>query len=123
MNDEKIIAALLSNQTIRQAAKASGVSESTIYNKMKDKTFSRQLRDQRHILLVETMNAVQLRVSEAVEVIAELMHNTEVSANVRLSAAESIIKNAETMSDRVQKNEHHIECDDIADSITESLFH
>jgi AcrR family transcriptional regulator len=43
--DQELVAALLSNATMRGAAEAAGVSESTVYRRLRDAGFLRELKE------------------------------------------------------------------------------
>lgn len=116
-NDEKMIAALITNPTIRAAAKAAGVSESTLYKRLSDDEFVHHVHEQRHYLLLEAANNVQRRLAEAVDTIADIMHDEEAPPQIRLSAAESIIKNSFEISIKLQGSENQLKPSFIDDII------
>lgn len=121
VNDEKLIAALLENTTVRAAAKAAGVSESTMFKRLTDEQFVHAVHEQRHYLLLEAANNVQRRISEAVDVIAEIMHDEEAPPQIRLSAAESVIKNAFEISHKFACSENNLK-PSITDMIEQELI-
>lgn len=102
VSNEKILSALLANTSIRAAAKAADVSESTVYLKLRDKDFVKQLQERRLCMLEEAVNHIQNKLLDAVEVISELMHDEEATPQARLAAAESLIKNVKELT--IQRN-------------------
>ena len=93
MTDEAIITALLTNPTIKQAAKLLKCSESAIYKRLKEPDFKYKLSERRGILLDEAMIAMQSKMLKAVEIISEIMNNEETSPQTRLNAADSLLRN------------------------------
>lgn len=91
--DEKIIAALLSTPTIREAAKAAGVGERTIYSRLNDSEFNAKYAEARLGLLKGHTAALQGHLGKAIEVMAAIMNDTETPPQTRLNAAESIVRN------------------------------
>ena len=91
-NDEKILAALLSAGTVRNAAVAAGVSASTIRNRLKDAEF-RAMYEERKSELLQTATASMLaKLEDATSAISDLMCDAECPANVRLAAADSLLR-------------------------------
>lgn len=115
MSDEKIISALLTNGTVRAAAQAAGVSESTIYNRLKTPEFFTQLQARRAEYLRETLNAVQAKTQSAINVISEIMEDESLNAQWRLAAAESILRKSAELSKEVAIKENSAVQRDIFD--------
>lgn len=109
VSNEKIIAAMLSNNSIRSAAKAADVSESTIHAKLRDRDFVKQLQERRLSMLEEAVNLIQNKLLEAVEVIADLMHDEKAPPQARLAAAESLIKHTRELTDQRNRSECRLE--------------
>ena len=90
MNDEQLIAALVSAGTVRKAASAAGCSESTIRNRLKDAEF-RAMYEERKSL--QTAAASMLaKLEDATSAISDLMSDEGCPANVRLAAADSLLR-------------------------------
>ena len=115
IDNEKILAAMLSNSTVRAAAKAADVSEGTLYSKLRDSDFVKQLQERRLCMLEETVNAIQGRLLEAISVIAELMHDRKAAPQARLAAAESMIKHFGILTDQRNASEYRLHSKDIND--------
>ena len=91
-NDEKLIAALLTAGTVRGAASAAGCSVSTIRNRLKDAEF-RAMYEERKSELLQTATASMLaKLEDATSAISDLMSDAECPANVRLAAADALLK-------------------------------
>ena len=91
-NDEKIISALLAAGSVRQAALIAKVSESKIYSRLRDHSFSDQYDEARLQLLKENSNTLQSHISSAIEAMVEIANNPRNSAQVRLNAAAEILR-------------------------------
>ncbi len=92
--DELIISALLSNPTVRAASTACGVSETQIYDRLRNDTFKIRYDKARQELLRQNTAALQGHVSAAIAALAEIVNDREATQQVRLNAAEAIIRNS-----------------------------
>lgn len=89
---DDILQALLTHRTIREAATAIDVSERTIYDYLKDAEFKSRYKAARDDLVSGVSNHLRERMHEAVNVIAEIMNDTETRPQVRLTAAKTILE-------------------------------
>lgn len=92
--DEKIIAALIANPTVRAASAACGVSESQIYARLRTPEFKARYDGARRELLERNTAALQGHLAGAIEVMGEICQNTDTAPQVRLNAADAIIRNS-----------------------------
>lgn len=99
--DEKIISALLACPTIRAASAACGVGETQIYARLREPEFKQKYAEARRELLEQNTAALQGHIASAVETMAELCTNKKTPAQTRLSAADSIIRNALKLGEQV----------------------
>lgn len=100
VSDEQIIAAILSCSTNKQAAEACGLSEKQLYTRLSRPELKSKLATARTRLLESATSAIQARLGEAVEVMSNIMHNSETTAQTRLNAADAIIRNSLKMGER-----------------------
>ena len=91
-NDEQLIAALVSAGTVRKAAAAAGVSASTIRNRLKDADFRAAYDAIRGELLQDATASMLSRLENATETLSDVMTDAESPANVRISAADSLLR-------------------------------
>ena len=99
-NDDRIILALLSAPTVREAAAAAGVSERTVYARLKEPAFNQRLAEARREMWRGHAVALQAKLGGAIETIAEIMESENAPSQVRLNAAESIVRNAMKISEQ-----------------------
>lgn len=92
MNDEKILAALVAAGSVRRAAAVAGVSESTIRNRLKDADFRAAYDAIRGELLQDATASMLSRLENATETLSDVMTDAESPANVRISAADSLLR-------------------------------
>lgn len=92
--DEKIIAALIANPTIRAASEACGISETQIYARLRIPEFKARYDEARCELLEQATVALQGRLAGAVEVMVEICSDAETPPQTRLNAADAIIRNS-----------------------------
>lgn len=92
--DELILAALLSNPTVRAAAAACGVSETQIYARLRTPEFKERYNNARHELLAQSTTFVQGLVGDAIKKMRDVMNDPDASQQVQLNAAEAITRNS-----------------------------
>jgi hypothetical protein len=88
----RALAALVSEPTIRQAAKVAGVPEKTLFNWLKNADFDTAYRTARRESVQQATARLQYASSAAVSVLCQLMANTATHASIRLSAAKTILE-------------------------------
>lgn len=94
IKDEIVVAALITKPSVREASKACGLSETQIYQRMKEPGFAKLYREARRDLLAGCTVAMQSQLGQAVETMAEIMKDEKTPAQTRLAAAESFVRNA-----------------------------
>ena len=92
--DEIVIAALISNPTVRAAAQVCGVCETQIYARLRNATFKEKYDAARRELLEQSTAYIQGIVSEAIQKMREVMNDPDASQQTQLNAAESILRNS-----------------------------
>lgn len=92
--DEKIISALIANPTIRAAAAACGVSETQIYARLRTPEFKARYDQARRELLERNTAALQGHLGTAIETMGQICADSEATPQVRLNAADAIIRNS-----------------------------
>lgn len=100
--DERILAALISNPSTRAAAQACHVSETHIYERLRDRDFKARYDKARLSLLDETTAALQKHLRAAVEGMANIAEDQTAPAQVRLNACEGIIRCSLKMTEQVE---------------------
>ena len=92
MNDETIIASLLSYGSIRRAAKCIECSETTIRKRLQDEVFRKQYETAKAEILSEACNTISANLSRAIDTLSEVLDDNTNPATVRISAADSILR-------------------------------
>lgn len=92
--DELILAALLSNPTVRAAATACCVSETQIYARLRTPAFKERYDNARRELLAQSTTFVQSLVGDAIKKMRDVMNDPDASQQVQLNAAEAITRNS-----------------------------
>lgn len=103
--DEQIIAALLSNGTLRAAAAAVGISERAIYDRMNESEFQALYRSAKNDLIRAAVFNINSKLQAAIDTVVDVMQNEENNAAVRLQAAQTILNNAGKFAQRLQNDE------------------
>ena len=89
------------NSTIRAAADSLGVSESYLYSRLKNEQFKKRYDDSRDKILQHSVLRLQSGISDAIETITMIMNDAENSPQVRLNAAETILRNCLRLTEQV----------------------
>lgn len=89
---DSILQALLTHRTIREAAAAARVSERVVYDYLNDPAFESRYKAARDDIIRGVSNHLREQMNEAVDVIGEVMRDTENRPQDRLSAAKSILE-------------------------------
>lgn len=91
---EKALSALLSNPSVREAAKASGMAERTLFRYLRDPTFSERVREARRGLMDNLQTRLQAKAEGAAKILSDIAEDEGKPASVRVAAARIIIESA-----------------------------
>lgn len=108
VSDEQIITALLSNGTIKAAAAAIGISERSIYDRMNNGEFIALYKSAKTDLIRGAVVNLNNQIQAAVNVVADIMNDSNNNAAVRLQAAQTILNNAGKFSQRLANEEQSV---------------
>ena len=92
MNDEKIITALLSNPTVKEAAENIGATPQTIYNRLRDVNFKTKYAEARQQVLEENCYRLQAYISDAVEQMHDMATDPYEKSQIKLNAADALLR-------------------------------
>lgn len=85
---------MLSCQTVREASKTCGVSETQIYTRLREPEFRARYDEARRELLENATKSLQARTGGAVDTMWEICQNEANPPQVRLNASEAILRNS-----------------------------
>lgn len=100
-SDEQIIAALLSNPTVRKAATACGVSEAKIYSRLRDPDFKEKYDRTRYELLIQCAGYLQGITGDALQKMYSIMIDRDTPPQTQLNAAKAIADNNLKLTEQV----------------------
>lgn len=92
ISNEKIIAALLGTESKRAAAKVLGIRPQTLAARMNDDAFQELYKESKKDLIKESITSIQAKTGRAIEVIFGIADNPEIAPQIRLNAAETILR-------------------------------
>ena len=92
ISNEQIVAALIACGSVRAAARAVGVSETTVRTRLADPDFRAQYETAKGAVLTEACDAISARLTLAVDTLCEVLDSTETAATTRVSAADAILR-------------------------------
>lgn len=107
-----------------QAARESGLSPNTIYNRLKDSEFAERYYAARLDMLKSHVAELHAHLGEAIATLGQIMANTDVPPQTRLNAAESIIRNCLKLTeqadilDRLESLEERLRATELMDGGT-----
>jgi hypothetical protein len=88
---ELALRAVISHPTLKEAAAAARVSETTLWRYMQDAAFSRRLREARRDAVNHAVIRLQRASSDAVTVLRDMMMREDAPASARIAAARTIL--------------------------------
>lgn len=87
-----ILNALLKFPTVRDAAESLSIPESTVYAWLRKPDFKERYNEAKRQMLSETTTFLQSKLTEATQVILDLMSGEDTPPAVRLNAARSVFE-------------------------------
>jgi len=87
-----LLSALLTNPTVREAAEAAGIPETTAYNWLRREDFAEEYKQRKRQAVAEASDYLQSRMNAATQIITEIMNDADAPSQVRLNAAKAIVE-------------------------------
>jgi hypothetical protein len=115
VKQEKAIMALLSEPTIKLAAKKAGVGETTLYRWMQEETFDKAYKEARKKTLDQTISRLQQTTTNAVQTLKDVMEDKEAPASSRVTAAKTVLEMSfkayelQDLASKIEEMEKYIE--------------
>lgn len=122
VSNEEIIAALLNNGTVKEAAAAVGVNPKTIYNRMDDREFDAEYAAAKADIIRQAVFSINSKLSDAVNAIVGIMNDSSVNPAVRLQAAQTVLNHAGKFAERLEIDERKAAGKRAKPSIFDGLF-
>ena len=82
----------MSNTTVRGAAQAASVSESTLFRRLREPGFRKLLKEQRLRVFGHALSRLQMAAEEAVGTLVEVMRDEGAAEQARIKAAACILE-------------------------------
>jgi DNA-binding MurR/RpiR family transcriptional regulator len=111
---EVAVMALLTEQTLRDAAKKAGVSEATLYRWQQLEGFKSMFRDAKRQAVGQATARLQQSSTLAIETLNEVMQNKKAPAMARVTAAKTVLEfsykayEIEELQERVERLEESL---------------
>lgn len=108
---EKAIIALLTEPTLKQAAKTAGIGEATLWRWLQDPEFAEQYRSARKQTVSQAVSRLQQACGEAVDTLRSIMTDDAAPAPSRVTAAKAVLETSlkavemEELEKRIEKLE------------------
>lgn len=90
--EETLIAALLTSPTIKAAAAATEIPESTIYSYLRKPDFKKRYREAKADIISQTTTVLQKSSAKAVSMIVEIAEDITNNEQTRLNACRAILE-------------------------------
>ena len=107
-SDEAIVAALMSNGTVKGAAAVVGLTERALYDRMSGGAFKAMYMAAKADVLREATASLNAEIAEAVKTTAEIMRDAAVNPAIRLQAASTLLSNAVKFAERLSIEEQRV---------------
>lgn len=105
VDDELIIAAIISSGSVQKAAAALEITPRTIYDRLKDDAVQELYRQAKADMIRAAVMTINQRLGDAVATVTEIMQDAAVNPATRLQAAQTIINAAAKMAERLATEE------------------
>ncbi|MGB4096159.1 MAG: hypothetical protein WBJ85_00435 [Acetomicrobium sp.] len=89
---EQPIAALLTTDTVEQAASVAGIAESTLYRWLREPVFLEQYRKARKAAVDQAISTLQERANKAAKALIDIAEDQEMPPSTRVAAAREILQ-------------------------------
>lgn len=100
--DNIVLAGLLANATVTATAKATGISESTIYKYLRDEAFKEKYEAARLEMLEQSANSLQANIQKAVDAIVSIICADDTPLQVKLNASDMLLRNSFRFTEQVE---------------------
>lgn len=90
--EEAALVALISESTLKEAAKKAGIGEATLWRWLQDPEFQEKYRTARRQAVSQSITQLQKISSEAVETLREVMNSKETPPASRVTAARAVLE-------------------------------
>lgn len=94
------LAALITSPTVRDAARASGISESSLWVYLQDPDFSREYEDKKGAIVSVAAERLRSRLDSAAETVQSIMTDDAAPPQVRITAARTVFEYAAKYTDQ-----------------------
>ena len=88
---DALLQALLTHRTVKEAAQAARVSERVVYSYLSDPAFESRYKAARDDIIRGVSNRLREEMGAAVDVIADIMRDTDSRPQDRLAAAKAVL--------------------------------
>jgi hypothetical protein len=112
---ERAIIALLTEPSVKRAAAAAEIGESTLWRWLKDDTFNKAYLDTKRKSFQQSSARIQHYTSDAASVFQSIMNDPKQPASARINAAKAVMQHAtaatelEDYNQRLSALENHLE--------------
>lgn len=121
ITNEQIIAELLNSVSIRAAAKKLELQERTIYDRMKKPEFKKMYADARKEVVEQATARLQNFANQAVSCLALVMSKQEYAPQVRINAADAILRYCLKFSEKADITDKLDQLEAALDPLSQSL--
>lgn len=125
VSGERIVEALFSCSTNKEAAAAVGLSESQLYARLRSVEIQTLIRAVNTELLASAAMSLREKTQRALDVVTEIMENEDAAEQVRLNACDIILRHADRIGVLAWKSDERQPDEDLAlqrlDAIIDSL--
>ena len=98
---ETLINGLLCNTSVSATARATGISETTIYRYLNDPAFVDAYEERRREMMRDSCHALQANMGGAIEELVKIIKAPETSPQIRLNAIDMLLRHSYRMTEQM----------------------
>lgn len=103
--DQVLLVALACGATIEAAAQKAGISQATVYRRLRDPEFKKRIQQAQSDMVKRTSGTLTAAGMEAIKTLLGLLQSSTTPASVRLGAARAVLELGGKLRDNVEYEE------------------
>lgn len=102
---DEFLIAMLEATTTKQAWEMAGISRTTAYHYLGDKSFKKELQDRRNEILSHTVQYLQVNLGKCSAILMEIVEDAKTPASVKVQAINSVFSNYKNLTETIELRE------------------
>jgi AcrR family transcriptional regulator len=102
---DEFLIAMLEATTTKQAWERAGISRTTAYQYLGDKSFKKELQDLRNEVLSHAVQYLQVNLGKCSAILMDIVEDAKTPASVKVQAINSVFSNYKNMTETIELRE------------------